>query len=409
VALRPSDPLVAELLSARAVRERCHELLALAERDALTGFRVDRGPLDEVSEQVAALTRSRFPDLQVPFHSRWRHFEVAGQSRWHALCAGLDARERLRSSFDLAVVSVLLDAGAGAAWRYRDAATGTAFGRSEGLALASLQMFADGVFSSDPDQPLQADAAGLVSLDVDTLAAGFQVDADNPMVGLAGRRGLLERLGRTLAARPDVFGRASPRIAGLADQITAAGTRERASAASVLEAVLDGLGTIWPGRLCIGGVNLGDSWRHGAIVRADLSHQVLPLHKLSQWLSYSLVEPLQDAGVEVSGLDALTGLAEYRNGGLLIDAGVLVPRDTGVFQRSHPVDAELIVEWRGLTVALLDVLAPMVRTRLGVDADDLPLACVLEGGTWAAGRAAAARRSRSAAPPLEIDSDGTVF
>ncbi len=67
-----------------------------------------------------------------------------------------------------------------------------------------------------------------------------------------------------------------------------------------------------------------------------------------------------------------------------------------------------MVEWRALTVALLDDLAPLVRTRLGVDADRMPLACVLEGGTWAAGRASA-QRLRAGLPPLSIASDGTVF
>ena len=45
----------------------------------------------------------------------------------------------------------------------------------------------------------------------------------------------------------------------------------------------------------------------------------MPLHKLSQWLAYSLIEPLQRAGIAVTDIDGLTGLAEYRNGGLFID------------------------------------------------------------------------------------------
>ena len=67
---------------------------------------------------------------------------------------------------------------------------------------------------------------------------------------------------------------------------------------------------------------------------------------------------------------------------------------------------ELVVEWRALTVTLLDELAPLVRAHLG--APSLPLACILEGGTWATGRMLAAER-RGGAPPLAIDSDGTVF
>ena len=108
------------------------------------------------------------------------------------------------------------------------------------------------------------------------------------------------------------------------------------------------------------------------------------------------------------GLDALTGLAEYRNGGLLLDMGVIVPRDPRRLQQRWTPRDEFIVEWRALTVSLLDELAPLVRARLGLSAEQMPLACVLQGGTWAAGRAIA-KELRDGAPPLLIDSDGTLF
>jgi hypothetical protein len=138
----------------------------------------------------------------------------------------------------------------------------------------------------------------------------------------------------------------------------------------------------------------------------------VPFHKLSQWLSYSLMEPLQWAGVELTGLDgdsALTGLPEYRNGGLFIDGGVIVPRSPSLMERTHRPQDEVIVEWRALTVCLLDEIAVLVRERLGRSAAELPLACILEGGTWAAGRVLAAERRGDGSPPLKIDSDGTVF
>ena len=93
---------------------------------------------------------------------------------------------------------------------------------------------------------------------------------------------------------------------------------------------------------------------------------------------------------------------------MLIDAGVLVLRDPAVADVAHDVGSTLVVEWRALPVALLDELAPLVRTRLGVDAGQMPLACVLEGGSWAAGRALA-ERLRDGRPPLSVASDGTVF
>jgi hypothetical protein len=163
------------------------------------------------------------------------------------------------------------------------------------------------------------------------------------------------------------------------------------------------------------GVPLGDVWHHrwaGGESKSEGGHGTtddwVPFHKLSQWLSYSLIEPLMWAGVTVTDLDALTGLPEYRNGGLLLDGGVIVPRDArSLAQRWKPGD-EFIVEWRALTVSLIDELAPLVRARLGKTAEQMPLACILEGGTWAAGREIA-RELRNGSPPLTIDSDGTVF
>jgi hypothetical protein len=135
----------------------------------------------------------------------------------------------------------------------------------------------------------------------------------------------------------------------------------------------------------------------------------VPLHKLSQWLTYSLLEPLQTAGIVVTDVDGLTGLAEYRNGGLFVDAGVLAFRDPADATRDHDVGSSLVVEWRGLTVALLDRLADGLRRRLGLDAQSLPLAKVLEGGTWAAGRMLARERRSDGSPPVKVVSDGTVF
>jgi hypothetical protein len=173
--------------------------------------------------------------------------------------------------------------------------------------------------------------------------------------------------------------------------------------------VLAHLGPIWPSRLTLGGVALGDCWKHSTLKTDDATSGLVPLHKLSQWLSYSLIEPLQWAGIEVTDIDGLTGLAEYRNGGLFIDTGVLVLRDPGAAQREHTVDSELVVEWRALTVALLDRLADTIRTKLNMDRQSLPLARILQGGTWTAGRNVAKQLRAGGGPPLKIVSDGTVF
>jgi hypothetical protein len=305
---------------------------------------------------------------------------------------------------------VLLDAGAGPDWRFADAAAGREIGRSEGLALASLAMFAGGAFSGHPGDPLRADACRLERLADETLTAGFQVSDANPLPGIAGRADLLRRLGRTVAAAPAIFATEDePRPGGLFDHLAGLAAGGRIEAATILRQLLVHLGPIWPSRIALGGIPLGDCWHHPALRMDDATDRLVPLHKLSQWLAYSLIEPMQRAGIAVTAIDGLTGLAEYRNGGLFIDSGVLAFRDAEDARRRHEVSSPLVVEWRALTVALLDRLAALVRLRLRRDAHDLPLARILQGGTWAAGRMLARRLRPDGAPPVAVISDGTVF
>ncbi|MBN8553120.1 MAG: URC4/urg3 family protein [Caulobacterales bacterium] len=401
------------LLNAAAVRARAHEMLDLALAGRIDGWRVDLERLPETARFVAGVIRDQYPDLKVPFHARWRHFVFGGRDLWADLAAGAafkDADDRARTAFDLAIVSVLLDAGSGPGWRYRDAASGIEAARSEGLALASLRMFQAGAFSNAADQPLRADAAELATLSPTELADGFQVTTDNPLAGLDGRAALLNRLGDQAVARPDLFAlRDSPRPGGLYDAITARAIDGRLAAPVILEVLLEALGPVWQDRLSLGGVDLGDTWRHPAMQRGDATDGLVPIHKLSQWLSYSLVEPLMAAGLQVTDLDGLTGLAEYRNGGLFLDMGVVALADPTDAAKPWSVSDPLIVAWRSMTVALLDRIAPLVRAELGVTPDQMPLASVLEGGTWAAGRRVAATKREGGGPPLTILSDGTVF
>lgn len=398
------------LLSAAAVRKRAHALLALAERGESRHFRYEAAQLPVVARYVVETIRANYPSLRVPFHSRWRHFGVGDRDRWGMHAASLsvvDAAERARARFDLAVTSVLLDAGAGPRWRYVETGGGE-YRRSEGLAVASFDLFAAGVFSADPAQPYRCDAAALAQLDADTLARGMQVRSDNPLTGLEGRATLLRRLGETIASDPTRFGPIG-RVGHLYDHLADRALNGTLPATEILAAILHGLGPIWPGRYTLGGIALGDVWHHTAAANDDASNGFVPLHKLSQWLSYSLIEPLEESGITVTDIDALTGLAEYRNGGLMLDAGLLVPCDQTLHERVLSVGDEVVVEWRALTVALLDRIAMLVRRELGLDAKVLPLCSVLEGGTWAAGRRIAKEKRADGGPPLRIESDGTVF
>jgi len=386
-------------------------MLDLALAGKVDAWRVDLDRLPETARFVAGVIRDQYPDLKVPFHARWRHFVFQGRDLWAEMSARFeDADARARAAFDLAIVSVLLDAGSGPGWRYRDAPLGIEATRSEGLALASLRMFEAGAFSEKAGQPLRADAAGLIALSAAALAEGFQVGRDNPLAGLEGRASLLNRLGAQAVARPDLFAMDDgPRPGGLYDAIRDRSVDGRLAAPVILEVLLEALGPVWQDRLTLGGVDMGDTWRHPALKRDDATDGLVPIHKLSQWLSYSLVEPLMDAGLEVTDLDGLTGLAEYRNGGLFLDMGVVALTDPADAAKAWPVSDPMIVAWRSMTVALLDRIAPLVRQELGVTPDQMPLASVLEGGTWAAGRRVAATQREGGGPPLTILSDGTVF
>jgi hypothetical protein len=390
------------LLSAAAVRERCGLVLEAAERGATRHFRVAFEQLEGLARHVADVTRRRYPGLAVPPHSRWRHFSSGGIERGDLVAPSADRAERARSQLDLAIVSVLLDAGAGPNWEFRELETGRAFARSEGLAVASLRAMQRGFFSFDAARPWRADAAALVSLTPEALGNAFQHGPGNELTGLEGRALLLRRLGAVAADAPAVFG-TEARLGRLYDHWLP--RRSALPAPAILDDLLRVFGAIWPGRIELEGMPLGDCWRHSVVPGNGL----VPLHKLSQWLAYSLIEPLMASGFRVTEIDGLTGLAEYRNGGLFIDSGVLVPRDPELQRHLLDPSAEPVVEWRALTVALLDRLAPLVRDMLGLDVARFSLASLLEGGTWAAGRELAFAKRPGGEPPLSIVSDGTLF
>ena len=489
----PRAPLAA-LWSPATIRARCAAITRAVDSGSSGWFRLDRSRLPDLARRVAELTRQRYPELRVPLHSRWRHFEAGGVNRaaeLDAALAGRDALDAARARIDLTVISVLLDAGAGPDWRYdeskaarldplalpahrqrRDellamldrasgqgaapAAAPTAgpdispgpegdkpevpaaaasvqivqpplaasapppastqiWGRSEGLAIATFRAFMAGSFSQADKDPLRVDARVLTRLDAAALRAIFQGGPSNPLTGLDGRAELLRRLGTVLEQRSGNDGRL-PRPSMLFDAWLSRGGTVHAG--DILSLLVSEWAPIWLHGSRVLGLPAGDVWPH-AWAGSDTGPEPgqnpdrptggwVPFHKLTQWLVYSLVEPLQSAGLQVTGLESLTGLPEYRNGGLLLDGGVIVPRDPRDLARSWKVSDEWVVEWRALTVQLLDELAALVRAQLGLDAQQLPLAAVLEGGTWAAGRELA-QSLRGGAPPVRIDSDGTVF
>ena len=400
---------IAYLRTPKAIREQCARIAERVASGDSPHFALNKAKLEKAAELVVQEITSNYPDLVIPYHSRWRHFGDQRLKQLNEKLAAMDPDLAAKSRIELAIVSVLLDAGAGPNWHYKDPITGESVGRSEGLALASFDMFMDGGFASDPETPLTVDCPMLRSLTKKDLEKYFQVTPQNRLLGLDGRLHLLHKLEHAITANKKYFGDVEPRLGNVYDYLVTHAGNNKLPARKVLSVLLEGLGSIWPGRTVLGGIMLGDVWRHSALPEADHGHGLVPFHKLSQWLTYSLVEPLEDSGLEIGGLDELTGLAEYRNGGLFIDTGVISIKDPEIGTKTHKADSEVIIEWRALTISLLEELADMIRERLHKTALELPLAKIMQGGTWSAGRKLAASLRPGAEPPIRLASDGTVF
>ncbi|SFC61457.1 URC4/urg3 family protein [Pseudoalteromonas denitrificans] len=396
------------LLSPIAIRERCQKIFELS----LSGkgaFNIHLDKLDDVSGYVLSVIKDNYPSLDIPFHSRWGHFQTGGIDRLKSLnekLKGCSKYERVRAKLDLVLISVLLDAGAGNEWGYVEPSSGHIYARSEGLAIASFDMFLAGVFSNDKSNPLKVDAQALIEFSIEKLKIGFQVTDKNPLAGVEGRVNLLRSLGKVLTQNNSFF--KAQRPGSLFDYLVEQHGKHL-QAEHILAGVLNGFSDIWPGRVSINRVNMGDVWQYTFLQSEEALSSLVPFHKLSQWLTYSLIEPIVEAGVEVSGVEKLTGLAEYRNGGLLIDKQLIELKDKTLFDQSHLASSDLIIEWRALTIILLDKIGDKIRDSLNMSKNELPLAKVLEGGTWWAGRKAAKELRANGEPPLKLKSDGTVF
>ena len=391
------------ILSAAAVRERCQKFLGAAENNELLHWHYHADRVAEAATQVWGETLANYPDGDVPYHSRWRHFPANRVAKLNAAVKGMPPDDTLSTMTGLVIISVLLDAGAGMSWRYRDPETGEAVGRSEGLALATCDWYLNGGLATDGVTP-RADADRLGDITKEDLEAAFQVSADNPLVGVEGRLQLLHSLGQCIADKPRAFG-GTAKLGGFMEYAL----RHGKDAATILQQVLLVFGDIWPGRHSIDDQNLGDVWEHPLMKGQQECDGLVPFHKLSQWLTYSLVETCERAGETIAGVEKLTGLPEYRNGGMLFDIGVITPKDSAAITKSWHVSDPFIVEWRALTVALLDVIGDTIRQEQGKSASDLPLAKILQGGTWSLGRKLAAKNRSDGGSPITLKSDGTVF
>ena len=394
-------------LGPQVIRDRANAMLADA-LEGKTNFKVCRDKIPAAAKRVINVMASRYPEGDIPVHSRWGHFNTEKKNReseFLSKISQMDQLEQARCEIDLIITSVLLDAGAGKTWSFLDPETEENIGRSEGLALASYHMFVQGGFSSDSG--LNAHAEKLMALTKSDLEQYFQVSESNKLEGVDGRVGLLNSLGTCILNNKKFF--STPRPGALVDYLHQNSNDGEIEAETILRTLLVSIGSIWPGRYSLGKQNLGDTWEYSPWKSKGELSSLVCFHKLSQWLTYSLMETLQRSGLKVTKLEKLTALAEYRNGGFLVDSGILELRSPDLQFEAHGPGSNLVIEWRSLTIALIEELASAIRKELGVDQIEMPLPKILEGGTWWAGRIIAKELRKNGAPPIEIISDGTVF
>ncbi|KAH7176788.1 hypothetical protein EDB81DRAFT_707427 [Dactylonectria macrodidyma] len=425
------------LLSLQAVRANASKVLDSAINGELTHFEYDASRMSVVADFVTDVIKRDFgPDKfdQIPPHGRWQHFDVGGVARVDALCTQWknggceDVKEITRRLIDLFFVSVLLDAGAGDHWRFKEPGTEDLYTRSEGIAVASLYMFTAGAFSSDASQKCAVDGTGLSLLDDETFSRYFQLTPENPLVGVSSRVQLLKDVGSSLSSLPDIYG-PSGRPGNIVDYLTSSDSNSQVLDYELLWSCLQRtLIPSWPkNRTQIDGQPIGDAWPLQILnARAQRDGDVRPrttiqpFHKLTQWLAYSLTVPFTRVlGYTWTNSDLGTGLPEYRNGGLFVDLQVLrLKKDdleqgqkmSGQLLPQFDPASDVIVEWRAMTVALLDQLYGIIAGRFKELGVSLSMAQMLEAGTWKSGRElAASLRPETKSSPILDSGDGTLF
>ena len=186
------------LLKPKAIMDKSYQIFRHAQ-EGNTHFDIDLDKIAEVGELVLEVTKNNYPTFEIPFHSRWGHFNSEKLNRENELSEkfkDLDPKERGRRKLDLVITSVLLDAGAGDDWSFTDPVTKEVISRSEGLALASYHLFCEGHLSTNKDDPMRVDAEALINLTEETIANVFQVSGENPLLAYLEEPDYLISLGK---------------------------------------------------------------------------------------------------------------------------------------------------------------------------------------------------------------------
>ena len=410
------------LRSLKMIRRQCKRVYELATQDRLMHWKLNMNNMDKAVNAVVGCINDKYPmdshgNLNIPLHSRFRHFDEDALkkliNKWDQCC--VDKKEQVRRLIDLVTISVLTDAGAGDKWKFISN-DGKVLTRSEGIAQATFEMFENGLFSSDSAIKTRVNSVGLKNLTTKALKMGFQVNDNNCMIGLEGRCEIIQRLGVELKRYPEFFGNELYRPGNLLDYILNNKKTKYDKINNIYycsihvlwKAIICGYENIWPKHMS--GIRRGDVWVHNLLKKKGYpGSDMVPFHKLQQWLTYSLIEAFKYYNIQFLDVNDMTCLAEYRNGGLFIDTNVLTLKDNNN-DRYYDVGSELVVEMRAMTIILADIIADKIRKIYNKTDKELPLSCILEGGTWRAGRILAKKkRPKTRSPPINIRSDGTVF
>jgi uncharacterized protein DUF1688 len=401
---------VLTLFQPEEIRRKAHDVLERAVDGDLSHVGVDLSKMDNVLLAVLEVTKENYPDFQIPPHGVWRDFEAGGFDRWGALASARgfeSAEEMLVAAADLAIVAAYMKTRHPDGWVFEDLMTGTEATGTQASALAAFHMFAAGSFSSDMSDPYRVDAGSLIRMDIGELADALQWDPQNDAGLLEDMQRHLKRLGEALALRPDLFSEGDVTRPGLLATRLAKQSSSAVDAAIALDRFLEALAPVWDGGAVSGEIALGDCFAHSQFPEVDLE-QLIPFHLAAQEIVYSLVEPFAWAGWAVSGLENLSAPADQAHVALFSQAGVLSARQPDE-KLTGSEALNRMIELRATSMALTDKLADMLCAKLQVTSDQLPLSCVLEGGTSRAGARILQQNEGEAKKLGQILDPGSVF
>ena len=399
--------LIKRLQKIETTRAKATAIYEMGLRNELHHFKINLDKMADAVEYTINVIEKNYPNLKIPQHSRIRHFEKFDPKfienfRNSFMCS---EKEKIRRLIDLTVMSVLTDAGAGN-WRYIK--HNKVYTRSEGLAYASYDMFMSGIFSSDKACPFRINSLGIEQLSLEDFSEGFQITEDNQLFGLENRYRVIKRLGGCLKGFPRHFGHEIKRSGNLLDYIEEKFGKE-ITINQFWKVLCNTFGFIWSTNQKTIGCR-GDVFVYSPLKKTqEVGSDLIPFHKLLHWLMYSLIEPLELYGIKFLNKEIMLPLPEYRNGGFLVDIGLITLKDEDYYEKIHNVGSELIVEWRALTLVLIEKIKDGINEYYKNDGVKLTMSQVLQGGTWSAGRAIAMEKRNTTDPPIKIRSDGTIF